>query len=72
MAGEKADLDAGKLHCGEQNPDALKVFRSLAVALFWKKIYPGTLESLCVSQQVATAKPPLHLSLTQQHHQAST
>lgn len=33
--GEKVDFGAGKLHCSEQSPDALKVFRSLAVALCW-------------------------------------
>lgn len=74
--GEKVDLDAGKLHCGEQSPDALKVFRSSAVALFWKKIYPGTLESLLTRCPCKSAgchcKATLHLSLTQLHHRAST
>lgn len=74
--GEKVNLDAGKLHCSEQSPDALKVFRSLAVALFWKKIYPGTLESLltrCPCQAAGCyCKATLRLSLTQQHHRAST
>lgn len=33
--GEMVDIDDGRLQCGEQSPDAPKVFRSLAIALCW-------------------------------------
>lgn len=71
------DIDAGKLHCSEQSPDVPKVFRSLAIALCWWKIYAGALELLVAChpcQQFAAAKPlfvfPQHSNTTWHQHLA--
>lgn len=72
MDGKKVNLDAGKLHCGEQSPDALKVLRVWPLPCVSRKCTLELLLTCCpASRLLLQSQPPSFHATTMTNYKGS-